>query len=59
MSINKEEAKKIIDKLPEQATWDDLMYQFFVKTKIEESINAAEEGRIISHQNVVKIVTLK
>jgi hypothetical protein len=31
MSIIKNEAKKLIDKLPEQATWDDIMYEFYVK----------------------------
>jgi len=31
MSIVKEEAKKLIDKLPEYATWDDIMYELYVK----------------------------
>jgi len=31
MSIIKEEAKKLIDKLQDQATWDDIMYEFYVK----------------------------
>ncbi len=54
MSMVKEEAKKIIDKLPEQATWDDIMYQLYVKKKIEASIKAAEEGKVISHEEVRK-----
>jgi len=54
MSMIKDEAKKIIDKLPEQATWDDVMYQFYVKKKIETSIKAAEEGKVVSHEVVKK-----
>jgi hypothetical protein len=27
MNGAKEEAKKLIDKLPDQATWDDIMYE--------------------------------
>ena len=54
MSIIKDEAKKIIDKLPEQATWDDVMYQFYVKKRIETSIKAAEEGKVVSHEVVKK-----
>lgn len=30
MGMVKDEAKEIIDNLPEQATWDDVMYQFYV-----------------------------
>lgn len=54
MSMVKEEAKKIIDKLPEQATWDDVMYQIYVKKKIESSIKAVEDGKVISHEEVKK-----
>lgn len=52
MSPIKEEAKKLIDKLPDQATWDDIMYEFYVKKKIELGLKAAEEGRITSHEDV-------
>jgi len=30
MSIAKEEAKRLIEKLPDQVTWDDIMYEFYV-----------------------------
>ena len=56
MSLAKEEARKIIDNLPEQATWDDIIYQFYVKTKIEVSLQAIEEGRVYSHEEVIKRV---
>ncbi len=54
MSIVKEEAKKLIDKLPDQATWDDIMYEFYVKKKLAVALKAAEEGRIIPHEEVKK-----
>ena len=54
MSIIKEEAKKLIDKLPDQATWDDIMYEFYVKKKLAVALKAAEEGRVISHKEVKK-----
>ena len=54
MSTVKEEAKKIIDKLPEQATWDDVMYEFYVKKKMEIALKAVSEGRVISHDEVKK-----
>ena len=54
MSIIKEEAKKLIDSLPEKATWDDIMYEFYVKKKLAVALDAAEEGRVVSHEKVKK-----
>ncbi len=34
MSLAKNKAKELIDKLPEQATWDDIIYEFYVKKKL-------------------------
>ena len=59
MSTIKEEARKIIDNMPEQATWDDIMYQFYVKKKIMVSLKAAEDGNIISHEDVKKRLLVK
>lgn len=35
-------------------TWDDIMYEFYVKKKIATGIKAAEEGRTIPHEKVKK-----
>ncbi len=50
MSPVKEEARKLIDKLPEQATWDDIMYEFYVKKKLAVALKAAEEGCVMPHK---------
>ena len=54
MAIVKEEAKKLIDKLPSQATWDDIMYEFYVKKKLAVALKAVKEGHIIFHKEVKK-----
>ena len=54
MDTIKEEARKIIDKLPDQATWDDIMYEFYVKKKLEVALKAAEEGRVVPHEELKK-----
>jgi hypothetical protein len=54
MSSVKQEAKKLIDRLPDQATWDDIMYEFYVKKKIEVALKAAEEGCIVPHGEAKK-----
>lgn len=52
MSTIKEEARKVIETLPDNATWDDLIYELYVRQKIEAGIRAADEGRVISHEQV-------
>lgn len=54
MRIVKEEAKRLIDKLPEHATWDDIMYEFYVKKKLALALKSADEGHVVSHEEVKK-----
>jgi predicted transcriptional regulator len=50
----KEEAKKLIDNLPDEITWDDLMYEIYVRQKVELGLKAVDEGRVISHEEMKK-----
>jgi len=52
MESTKERAKRIIDALPEQATWDDIMYELYVKQKIEAGLRAVEESRTTPQDEV-------
>lgn len=52
MNTVKEQARDLIEQLPDQATWDDLMYRISVRQKIAEGIRAGEEGRVRSHAEV-------
>lgn len=45
---------EMVKKLPEKATWDDIMYEIYVCKKIEAGIHAAGEGRGIQHEAVKK-----
>jgi hypothetical protein len=49
------EAVKLITRLPEEVSWDDIMYRIYVKRKIEEGVMAADEGRTISHEEVKEL----
>lgn len=59
MSPVKEEARKLIDKLPEQATWDDIMYEFYVKKKLAVALRVAEEDRAIPHKEAKRRLLAK
>lgn len=50
MGAVKDEARKLIDSLPEHATWDDVMYEFYVKKKLGQALKEAAEGEVISHE---------
>ena len=54
MPTAKKQALAMVKKLPEKATWDDIMYEIYVRKKIETGINAADEGRGIPHEAVKK-----
>ncbi|KAB8319832.1 hypothetical protein SD81_013650 [Tolypothrix campylonemoides VB511288] len=50
----KEEARRLIDKLPENSTWDDLMYEIYVTQVIEAGLADSEAGRVTSVEQVRK-----
>ncbi|PID41379.1 MAG: hypothetical protein CSB48_14865 [Proteobacteria bacterium] len=53
MSLSaKDEARRLIDHLPDQASWNDIMYELYVKQKIENGLKAVEEGRTIPQDQV-------
>ncbi len=41
----KEDAKSLIDKMPDNATWDDLMYKIYVRQAIESGLEDSKAGR--------------
>jgi predicted transcriptional regulator len=54
MQTIKQIVHDIADGLPEQATWDDVMYTLYVRQKIEEGLKDVEEGRTLSHEDAMK-----
>jgi predicted transcriptional regulator len=54
MASAKKQALETIRKLPERATWDDIMYEIYVRKKIARGIKAADEGKVVSQEEVKK-----
>ena len=44
--MKKEEAHRIIDKMPSNATWDDLIHEIYVRESIERGLADSNAGRI-------------
>jgi hypothetical protein len=43
--VSKEEAHRLIDQLPANATWDDLMHEIYVREAIENGLEDSKAGR--------------
>jgi predicted transcriptional regulator len=54
MPTVKKQALEMMKKLPEKCTWDDIMYEIYVRKKIETGIQAADEGKVVPHDAVKK-----
>ena len=48
----KEETKKILKKLPNNAVWEDLMYEIYVREAIEEGLADSRAGRVVDVRKV-------
>lgn len=52
MNTVKEEVRDLAERLPDEATWDDVMYELYVRQKIAAGLQAADEGRVVPHEEV-------
>jgi predicted transcriptional regulator len=53
MSTNiKEEAHRLVESLPDDSTWEDLMYQIYVRETVEKGLADADAGRVTDVKKV-------
>lgn len=52
MSTVREEVQDLAGKLRDDATWDEVMYELYVRQKIAAGLKAADEGRVVPHEEV-------
>jgi len=50
----KEQAYRLLDSLPDSATWEDLMYRIYARQAIEAGLRDSEEGRTVDVKEVRK-----
>jgi hypothetical protein len=55
MTSAKKSAQQILDRLPDDADWDDIMYALCVKQKVERAQQAVAEGHAVSHAEVLSL----
>ncbi len=48
MKTAKEDVHELLDKLPENASFDDIQYHIYVRQKVRKGLEAAEQGNVFS-----------
>lgn len=44
-TLSKDEAHSLVDKMPENATWDDLIHEIYLRQVIEKGLADSRAGR--------------
>lgn len=57
MSQVKERAMNLIKDLPDDTSWDDIIYEMYVEKKIALGLKSVEEGKLVPHSEVKKRFT--
>jgi len=52
MASAKKSAQQLLDRLPDDADWDDIMYALYVMQKVERGRQAVVEGHTVTHAEV-------
>jgi predicted transcriptional regulator len=47
-------AHDLVDRLPENASWEDLMYQIYVREAIDAGLRDAEAGRVVTQEEAAQ-----
>jgi hypothetical protein len=52
MSTPKEEVRKMLDRLPDDSSFEDIQYHIYVREKIERGLKDVAEGRVLSQEEM-------
>jgi predicted transcriptional regulator len=53
----KEEVRRLLDKLPEEASYEDIQYHIYVQQKIDRGLAASENGDFITDDDIERRIT--
>ena len=52
MKTAKEEVRRMLEQIPDDATFEDIQYHIYVREKIERGLKDVKEGRLLSQEEV-------
>ena len=50
----KQQARELIERLPDEATWDEVAYRIEVRASIERGLADADAGAMVSVEEILK-----
>ena len=50
----KDEVRALLEKLPDDASLNDIQYHIYVRQKIDRGLEAVKNGSIVSHEEIEK-----
>jgi predicted transcriptional regulator len=56
MPTVKEEVKEMLDRLPEDASVEDIQYALYVRERVARGRREAAEGKVIPHEEVMRML---
>jgi len=48
----KQQARQLLERLPDDVTWDDVVYEFAVRRSVERGLADDTEGRVMSSEQL-------
>ncbi len=54
MNTAKDEIKKMLERIPDNASFEDIQYHIYVREKIERGLADIEEGKVLDQDEVEK-----
>jgi predicted transcriptional regulator len=48
----REEAKRLVEQLPSNSTWEDLMHEIYVRQAVEAGLADSQAGRVVENSDV-------
>jgi predicted transcriptional regulator len=53
----KEEVRKLLETLPDEASYEDIQYHIYVQQKIDSGLKASERGDFISDEEIERRIS--
>lgn len=51
-TVLKKKVENLLNELPDQADWDDVMYKIYVRQSIEQGLKDVEEDKTVPHDDI-------
>ena len=52
MGTPKEELRRLLEKLPDDVSYEDIQYHIYVQQSVERGLEAVENGEVVSQEEV-------